>query len=293
MRVKKLSILLTIVVFQLATHSNLFAQSLTPERVRHIKECTFKITIEGSQSVGTGFFVGDSGTILTCWHVIEPAMVRDSKTNAIIGVRKIFIQLNSGQTLEVGILANLINHSYNDAVAYDFCILKVATLSHSPFPFLKIGNFNDLQEGDEVYTCGYPLGIQQQFISKGVASTKYLDTTIKIMNSTNGAIISMPRNQCLLDMTLNKGNSGGAVIKIGSNESDDEVIGIADFIINPIGGRAEALADFLKSRSGGVSISGVDPNLLFSNIVEILDNTSIGVSGCVSINHALDGFAKL
>jgi S1-C subfamily serine protease len=267
-----------------------FSQSLNQDRVAKIKACTVKIIIEGNGSIGTGFFVNPNGTLLTCWHVIEPALIRDINTNAITGFRKIFIVLNNNEKLQVDMPIKLITQAYNSALAYDYCVL-FPILAHSPFQFLKLGNFDNLHEGQEVYTCGYPLGIEQQFITKGIVSTKYIDTNNSITNA--GSVTKFPRSQALLDLTLNKGNSGGAVIAIGQSIDDDVVIGIADFIINPIGGNAEALATMLKGRSGGVFISGVDPNALFSNIIEVLNNTSIGVSGCVSINHALQGFALI
>lgn len=287
-----IKILFTNIFFSLNTLF-VYSQSLSPERVAHIKECTFKITIEGSQSIGTGFFVGNDGTFFTCWHVIEPAIIRNPTTKSILGIRKIFIHLTSDEIFEVGICANIVNNNETnqEAVAYDFCILRPINPNNTIFPFLRVGRFNDLQEGQEVYTCGYPLGITQQFLSRGIVSTKYIDTSNKVIS--NNRIISMPRSQALLDITLNKGNSGGAIVKIGATLNDDEVVGIADFIINPIGGKAEALSDFLKSRSGGVFLSGIDTNLLFANIIQVLDNSSIGISGCVAINHVLDGLAKL
>lgn len=290
MKIKHIISALLFLSLLIFSHFDSYSQSLSPDRIRHIKECTFKITIDGTQSIGTGFFVGNNGTFLTCWHVIEPAMIRDPQTHTITGMRNIYITLSSGEKMEAGVFTNLLNTQYENAIAFDYCVLRVA-VNNRIFPFLRVGDFDDLKEGDEVYTCGYPLGIPQQFISKGIASTKYLDTTNKI--GYNGTIKSKPRNQCLLDMTLNKGNSGGAIIRLGQTESEDEVIGIADFIINPIGGNAEALSDLLRSKSGGVFISGIDTNLLFATIIQVLDNTSIGISGCVSINHAKDVFSKL
>lgn len=265
--------------------NGVFAQSLSPERVTKVKDCTVKITIEGSNATGTGFFVNSNGTLLTCWHVIEPAIVRDPQTHTITDIKKIFIHLSSKEILEVGISKIFFNKSYVQAIAYDYCMLSPLNKQHSIFPYLKIGNFNNTPEGQEVYTCGYPLGINQQFISKGILSTKYVDSSNSVVR--NGQLTKMPRSQALLDLTLNKGNSGGAIIKIGQTVNDDEVIGIADFIINPIGGNAEELIEQLQQNSGSVFISGVDTNNMFANIIQLLNNTSIGVSGCISINHFL------
>ena len=276
---------LLILIILLVISFNSRAQSLSPERVKHIKESTVRITIEGSNSIGTGFFISPEGTLLTCWHVIEPAILRDAVSNNIIGARKMFVILSNGEKLQFDI-PNVVLKAYNNAISYDFCFL-IPIKQHLPFPYLKLGNFNNVKEGQEIYTCGYPLAIEQQFVTKGILSTKYIDTANSIKTGT--ATTKMPRNQALLDLTMNKGNSGGAVIAVGKNIEDDEVIGVADFIINPIGGNAQALAKILKDNSGGVFISGVDTNLLFSNIIEVLNSTSVGISGCVSINHAIEG----
>ena len=94
--------------------------------------------------------------------------------------------------------------------------------------------------------------------------------------------------QALLDLTMNKGNSGGAIIKLGNTIEDDEVIGIADFIINPIGSMADSLINTFNRSSGNLELSGIDPNRTFSLFTQILSSTSIGVSGCISLNHFVE-----
>lgn len=298
MKLLSLKRICLIIAFAFLFVCNTFSQSLGTQRVAHIKECTFKITIDGSQSVGTGFFIAKDGTFLTCWHVIEPALIRDSATHAITRYKKIFIHLNSDETLEAGILSQVINNSYNAAVGYDYCILKVQTTDHAPFPFLKVGKFDNLDEGQEIYTCGYPLGMQQQFISKGIVSTKYVDTANTIVS--NNVITKMPRNEVLLDVTLNKGNSGGAIVKIGKSPKDDEVVGIADFIINPIGSNSSALAALLKRNPASVNSGGTEninvyaenTYAMFNTLVNVINNISIGTNGCISINYAMAGLRK-
>jgi len=265
-----------IVILSVILDSPLFSQSISPERIFHIKESTVKISIEGSNNVGTGFFINSKGHILTCWHVIAPAIKIDSLTNLFIGFKKIFITLNNNEKLEC-VVPRVLVESYPDTLSYDICVL-VPAQKHAPFPFLKLGNFNNVEEGQEVITCGYPLAIEQQFVTKGMVSTKYIDTPIL----NNG--IKIPRNVALLDLTLNRGNSGGAIIAIGETINDDVVIGIADFIIIPIAG-ADELAEELKNHSG-LLIMGIDPNLMLSKIMNTLGSSFNGISGCVSINHA-------
>lgn len=265
-----------------------FCQSLSEERVKKIKESTVRITIENSDKMGTGFYFNDMGEVATCWHVIQPSINLDS-AGKIIGFKKIYIENNNGEKIEYGIPIGFFQNSTlnQNAVAYDFCIL-IPVQKRSLFiknSFLKLGNFENLNEGDEVYTCGYPIGIIQKFISRGIVSTKYIDPKREVF--FNGNKILKPRSEVLLDITLNRGNSGGAIIKIGKSIDEDEVVAIADFIVTPIGGIADNLIKTLNNSSGGFSIQGIDPNATFSLLTQIISSLSIGVSGAVSINHLL------
>lgn len=262
------------------------SQSLTSERVAKIKAATVRITIDSTSSVGSGFFIDNHGMVATCFHVINPAF----KANG--GLNKIFVELNSGEIIEYGILKGIATDSNwaKDAISFDYCLLAPVKRLSRTFPFLKLGNFADANEGDEIYTCGYPIGIKQQFLTTGIISTKYVEDSNKVyfVNRTFFA----PRDQALLDITLNRGNSGGAIIKTGATINDDEVIGMADFIITPAGSQSEQMIDLLLSASGGVRVSGVDPNYVFAQIFSIISNLSIGVSGCISINHLVSWLAR-
>ena len=275
-------ILLLILVLPFITN----AQSLSPERVKRIKDATVRITIEGTNSTGTGFYINESGQIATCWHVISPAIIKDD-LNKLKGLRKIVVENGNGEFFQYGIPIDFftVPKLNENAVSYDFCLL--IPYNQSPFaaktPFLKLGNYDNVKEGDDVYTCGYPIGIKEKFISKGIVSNKHIDTSINYVN--NNIKINKPRNQALLDITLNRGNSGGAVIKIGNSIEEDEVIGIADFIITPSGFLTEDFIKNIEQRSGGVQLGGIDPNAMFSVLSRILSAISIGVGGAVSINH--------
>jgi hypothetical protein len=274
--------LLPIFIF-LLTISNSFSQSLSIDRVKKLKAATVRVTIENSNSIGTGFFVSNDGLLFTCWHVIEPAIKKDANGN-IIGFNNIYITINDTVKKEFGILLSFFKDSnlMRQALVYDFCVLIPNEKLSEKTAFLKLGNFDNTREGQETLTCGYPIGIPQKFISKGIISTKYVDT---LELNTPYSKLKYNRTQALLDMTMNKGNSGGAILLLADKEENDEVIGIADFIINPIGGLAETLIKNFDSRTNIVKIGGIDPNQTFSDFTKLLSATSIGVSGCVSINH--------
>lgn len=265
----------------------LIGQSLTQERVEKLKNAVVKITIEGDPSTGTGFFVAETGEVLTCWHVIQPSIVLDSN-GTVVGARRIYIQLRNGNKIPMGIMMEFISKPYFNmvAVSNDFCILiPLPNALSEKITFLKIGNFDDINEGDEIYTAGYPLGLPYQFISKGILSTKYIDSSLTYHKKGNPDV-KVKKYVALLDLTLNKGNSGGPIIKIGKTIEEDEVIGIANFLINPFGENAEKLNEAMNKDkvnyflSSGVSLT--ESMKLFSNAIIYSSN---GISGCVSINH--------
>jgi len=278
---KVLLILLFAISFQISK-----SQSLSRERVAKIKSATVRITIEGTNSVGSGFFINNQGLVATCFHVIKPAIQANGRFN------KIFVELNTGEIIEYGIITRIATDTNwaKNAISFDYCLLApVKPSGFRTFPFLKLGNFDDANEGDEIYTCGYPIGIKQQFLTEGIISTKYIEDSNRVY--FNNRTFFAPRDQALLDITLNRGNSGGAIIKIGTTINDDEVIGIADFIITPAGSQSEQMIDLLLSASGNIRLSGVDPNYVFAQIFSIISSLSIGVSGCISINHLVSWLA--
>ncbi len=259
-----------------------FGQSLGSERVDILKKSVVRVLIDSLPS-GTGFFVQNDGWIATCQHVIEPAMIRDSITNQIIGLKKMYIEFQNGEKVEAEIMAYLLQNGYTDALVYDYSLLKVKTTPITKFKTLKIGKWLNAFEGDEIYSCGYPLGIQQRFVSKGIISSKWADTisTVNKFRVTD----KKSRNVAWLDLTMNKGNSGGPIIKMGKKPEEDEVIGIATFILNPYAKTSKYMVDYLPNRGIDMQSEGISQNQLMQILFEAISNNSIGVSGCLSIDY--------
>lgn len=262
------------------------SQSLSKERIERLKKSTVRISIEGSDAAGTGFFFSPDGYVMTCWHVIAPSIVLDSAGNVLL-YKKIFIETNDGNKYEAGIpLIFFENSKFNQqAVAYDYCLLRPASNKKISLSYIKLGNFDDINEGDQIYTCGYPLGLKYQFISSGILSTKYNDSVL--YKRPGFPDMKMVRNVALMDLTINKGNSGGPIIKVGKTIQDDEVIGITNFNINPFGQTAQSLKEELAKRGNLMLPTGIsltEAMKLFSNSIIYSSN---GISGCVSVNHFL------
>lgn len=280
---KKILLALSLTILSLAYLS---AQSLSNERISRLKKCVVKVYVEGGVSMGTGFFISENGDVLTCWHVIQPAIKIDSLGN-VLDVKRIYIEFINRDTIEMKIPIEYFKPKKNiDALSYDFCVLATDKKVKRKTEFLQIGSFEDIEEGDEIYAAGYPLGIPNQFISKGILSTKYTDSNIIVGKQM------VKRNVALLDLTINKGNSGGPIIKLGKTANEDKVIGIANFSITKNGAIAEQLIKELNEKKIDVQINDGKGNLLhLTNILKIfaeaITYSSNGISGCVSINHFL------
>ncbi len=255
--------------------------SLGENRIKSIKNSTVKILIDGIQS-GTGFFISDKGEVLTCFHVVFSESLRIENQKI---VSKIQVATQENRIVDAIIPEYYRHKGLDNARIYDYCLLNIPiTGDNSNVSFLKLGNFNDVKEGDWVISCGYPQKIHTPFISSGLFSTKWVDT-VKLTNQTES--VTIHRNVAWLDLTLNPGNSGGPVILLGETVDDDRVIGIASFILNPYARNAKALlVHAIESRKNiKMSYNGlnqIDINALLS---EAIANNSIGVSGCISIEY--------
>jgi S1-C subfamily serine protease len=276
---KKLLVIILICVCSSTLYSQTF--SLSKERVNNIKNATVKIIVNGGQSTGTGFFINESGLLVTCYHVVAAIA---NNPNSIYEA-----QFANGEKIKIGFTIVANNISYLDNVLmYDFILMQPVVNSKINYSFLNLGKWEDVQEGDLTYTCGYPLGIDQQFISVGVMSTKFkqLDT-LKYTDKLKKPL-PFTKNSAWLDLRLNRGNSGGAIVLVGKTPSDDRVIGIADFILNPFAASSDKLIKkIMASRASGgyVELMGVDPNETALIFAQTLDNVSLGVSGCLSIEY--------
>jgi S1-C subfamily serine protease len=161
------------------------------------------------------------------------------------------------------------------ALSRDYCLLK--TNAQNLFT-LPVGNFSDIQEGDNIYLCGYPLGISQPVVARGMLSTKWLAPGYLNQGSS--------KDVAWLDVTMNRGNSGGPIILLSDQPENDKIIGIATFGLNPFAQPAEELIETAQSFPGSVGIMGIDFKKFSTLIGSALATTSLGVNGCVSIDYS-------
>lgn len=143
---------------------------------------------------GTGFFVSSDGFIVTNRHVVEDT---DASYTII---------MNDGRKLDVKVLAR-------DPIQ-DIAILKS---DGANFPFLPLGNSDDLQAGQTVIAIGNALGEFRNTVSVGVISG--LGRSIVAAGALSGP--EELRGVIQTDAAINPGNSGGPLFDLSG-----KVIGI-------------------------------------------------------------------
>ncbi len=152
------------------------------------------------RGVGSGVIVNADGTILTNYHVVE-------------GAEKLTIQMENNKTYPAKMVGS-------DQPS-DLAVLKIES-SETNFPFLNLGDSNQVRVGDIVLAIGNPLGIGQT-VTAGIISAKGRQTGLSDGTSFQDFLQT--------DAPINRGNSGGALVNVSG-----ELIGINSQIVSDSGG---------------------------------------------------------
>jgi S1-C subfamily serine protease len=243
------------------------------QRLTQIKKATVRILVNGQPS-GSGFIISRDGLIATCFHVVQNLLPAQGGQTQITYAPCIEVEFNDGNKLPATVSGSCQNQGFLEALSKDYCVLEVKSANLVPLP---LGTFNDAYEGDNIYLCGFPFGINQAVASVGMLSAKWI--TSGYLNQGSD------REVAWLDITMNKGNSGGPVVLIGSEPQEDKVIGIASFGLNPFANSAEELIQIVQTFPGNVGIMGVDFKKFAILIGNALASNSLGVGGCISIDY--------
>jgi serine protease Do len=243
------------------------------ERVKRIKRATVRILINGQPS-GTGFVISGAGLIGTCFQVVQNIQAAPNGQAQITYSPSIEVEFNDGNKLPGTVYESCQSQGFLEALSKDYCILEIKSKNLSP---LRLGTFADVYEGASVYLCGFPLGINQPVVSVGMLSTKWI--TSGYLNQGGN------REVAWLDITMNRGNSGGPIILMGEEPEGDKVIGIASFGLNPFADPAEQLIEIVQTFPGSAVLMGVDFKRFATLIGAALSSNSLGISGCVSIDY--------
>ncbi len=207
--------LIFLIIF-LASVNNIDEQSLSLKRQELIRNATVKVLVEGTDKFGTGFIINENGDILTALHVLAAALILPSNGGQIVETRKIIIEMRDGTRIIYRLEDKFRTKGAEHAILYDYCLLVPDQVIPKIQNFLKLGRFEDISEGDQAYTCGYPIpGTQQVITSGGLIEKQLTGSELLIFN-----------------MRTFQGNSGGAIVKLGKTISEDVVVGMSSYIIS-------------------------------------------------------------
>ena len=158
-------------------------------------DCVVSVNIKTSEGegAGTGFLISEEGYILTCNHVVSSATA-------------ISVVLTNSTSYE----AELVGSDED----LDVAVLKVKNAGDTKFPYVVLGDSDQLTVGDSVTAIGNALGTLANTLTTGVVSA--LDRAISM---SDGTAMSLLQTDC----TVNSGNSGGPLFN-----QYGEVIGIVN-----------------------------------------------------------------
>lgn len=213
---------------------------------------------------GSGVIVTDNGYILTNHHVAG------NKYSSC------YVTLEDGKVYEGDVVWADEN--------IDLAIVKIAI---AKYPYLSLGNSDEIQLGEDVYAIGNPIGFEfQRTVTKGIISG--LNRTLKI--EENNSFVYM-EDLIQTDSTINEGNSGGALIDssgllLGINtikitEAQGMGFAVPINIVKPI---IDKLSQTGKFEEAYLGIYGFD-----KEVIPYL-NSSIDLSSGIYVDSiALDG----
>ena len=152
-------------------------------------------TLNGRESLGSGFFIRTEGYILTNLHVID-------------GAKKITVITNNDKQYEAKIIGK--------DTPSDLAVLKIED-KDAKFKPVKFGDVDEARIGDIILAFGNPDGLGLS-VSQGIISAK-------------SRSIGIGEQQYIqTDAAINQGNSGGPLFNL-----DGEVIGVNSAIFKDIG----------------------------------------------------------
>jgi len=152
-------------------------------------------------SQGSGFIISREGHIMTNLHVVR-------------GAKKLTVTLQDGTNRQVA--ATYIGGDSHT----DIAVIKIDEEHGTNFPYLEMGDSDDLEVGEWVVAIGNPFSLEAS-VSAGIISAK----------GRQGLQITDYEDFIQTDAAINPGNSGGPLIDL-----DKKVVGMNTAIVSQSGG---------------------------------------------------------
>jgi len=215
------------------------------------------------QSTGSGFIVNEEGIVVTNSHVI----INDQNAENLV-------QFDDGTEKQCTEII------HNDP-EHDFIMLRI---EEGHYPAIDLGNYEEVEEGDDIYFGGYPLRSSHFTINGGIVSSKFIESNIRLIQ---------------IDGSVNSGNSGGPLLNM-----DDKVVGIVTEKAGGIDKKLLKISSAIKNRPGtGMRIVyakgspnefSVDPQQALADVIQIIhDYTSLGIGYAFSIEYVKSKLEEL
>ncbi|PSB16634.1 hypothetical protein C7B65_21150 [Phormidesmis priestleyi ULC007] len=131
------------------------------------------VYIETEQGTGSGVIIDANGLIVTNAHVVE-------------GAQQVAVELADGRKF----MAQVVSQGTPGCV--DLAVLKIQA---TKLPTINFAAASSVEKGQEVFAIGYPKGTKPSSITRGGVSN-----------------VSIDQGRIDTDVTLNPGNSGGALL---------------------------------------------------------------------------------
>lgn len=164
---------------------------------RSIRELTEQfgsgvVLIQTPSGLGSGFLVHESGFCVTNYHVIE----RETRIAATVFHRGPGGEFNRRRIDDVRIIA--LNPFF------DLALLQLPVQTDLPFKPVFLAESADLQDGEDVFAIGNPLGLERS-VSQGIIGTKnrnvkglvYIQTTADINPGNSGGPLFNARGEVI------------------------------------------------------------------------------------------------
>jgi len=181
--------------------------------------------------VGSGFCVDPGGVVVTCQHVVSAFMektVPDHMAELDPVERKSKLHHQDDVKMQVPFVVFLIPGDVPHQIKalpcrvdqimarsdFDLAIVRVLPHTALPngYPFLEIEPYEAISEGDEIATCGYPLG-NFLFEQIGTITSSFTRGSISSIIPSQG-IPQEHLKMFQLNLTATYGNSGGPVFSV-------------------------------------------------------------------------------
>lgn len=228
--------------------------------------------------IGSGFCIHPRGVIVTCRHVLSAFFNKDF--DALIAEipeedkKKELQPLRSAESIRPFVLFFIPDWSPEELVVIpvpvetgmakmdsDLGLVRIAVhkAAGKGYPILDIEDFDEIHEGMELGTCGFPLGNFMQKQTGAVTSSFTRGSLSSIIPSPGAAKDHV--NGFQLDLTATYGNSGGPVFSLESGK----VFGVLQ------GGVLSQQGDLVPGITKAESIYHIIDSRIMKDILELTE----------------------